>query len=163
MKNILSITVFLFAITYFFSCNKQNPLSPQPVAASSFISFKQDTIPVNLTVTSAQKESIGNLLATSIQGQLPDSFLAQNSLVIRVTGDSARAYASTEIFASYTDTLGNAYANTLNDTINKVTITKLQNTKQGLVQGSFTIRVSNTTKTKTLFLNQGKFSTNFLQ
>jgi hypothetical protein len=161
MKTFFLAFIFLAGIVI--SCSKQNSLTPQPAATSSFISFKQDTIPVNLSITSSQKQSIGSLSVIAIQGQLPDSSVSKNNLVIRVTGDSARAYTNTEIFASYTDSLGNAYASTINDTINKVTFIKLQQTPQGMVQGNFTIRVSNTTKTKTLLLNQGKFSTNFSQ
>ena len=98
---------------------------------------------------------------TTIEGKLPDSILRKNNLIIRVTGDSARAYVNTEIFASYTDSSGNIYANNITDTINKVTITKIEKKKDGSVEGSFTIRVSNFTKTKTLMLKEGKFSTVF--
>jgi AICAR transformylase/IMP cyclohydrolase PurH len=57
--------------------------------------------------------------------------------------------------------LGVSYANTISDTSNKLTVTKLQKTKQGIVEGSFTIRVSNSTKSKTILLANGKFSTSF--
>jgi hypothetical protein len=82
-------------------------------------------------------------------------------LIIRVTGDSARAYSNTEIFVSYTDSLGVAYANTVADTLNKVTITKMEKKKDGLVEGNFTIRVSNNPKTKTYLLKNGRISTVF--
>ena len=98
---------------------------------------------------------------TAIEGKLPDTTIKKNTLIIRVTGDSARAYANAEIFASYTDSLGVTYANVITDTINKVTITKMIKKKDGVVEGSFTIRVSNSTKTKTLLLANGKFSTSF--
>jgi len=163
MKNTTPQFFLLCAVIIFISCKKQDALvaSPAPEIKSSYISFKQDTIPLTLSVTTARKESIGSLFTTTIEGQMPDSNLRKNNLTIRVTGDSARAYLNTEIFASYTDSLGTAYANVINDTINKVTITKLQKIKQGIVEGNFTIRVSNTTKTKTLLLTPGKFSTSF--
>jgi len=135
---------------------------PEPEIKLSYISFKQDTISVTLSVTTARKENVGNLFTTSVEGKLPDSVVRKNNLIIRVTGDSARAYNGTEIFASYTDSLGVTYANVISDTSNKVTITKLQKIKQGIVEGNFTIRVSNSTKTRTLLLTEGKFSTSFL-
>jgi hypothetical protein len=148
----------------FIACSKQDTLEPIPVpeVKTSFISFKQDTIALKLSVTIARKENVGSLYTTAIEGKLPDSILKKNNLIIRVTGDSARTYTSTEIFASYTDSVGVAYATTITDTINKVTITKLEKKKQGAIEGNFTIKVSNSTKTKTLLLKEGKLSTNFL-
>jgi len=37
----------------------------------------------------------------------------------------------------------------------------LQKIKQGIAEGNFTIKVSNSTKTKILLLAEGKFSTSF--
>jgi hypothetical protein len=161
-KTALQFIIFLFVL-FFISCTKEEPLVPlpEPEIRSSYISFKQDTTPVTLSITTARKEYVGSLYATSVEGKLPDSILRKNNLIIRVTGDSARAYTNTEIFASYTDSLGVSYANTISDTANKFTITKLQKIKQGIVEGVFTIRVSNSTKTKTLLLSGGKFSTSF--
>lgn len=165
MKNPAHHYIFLLLVILFVSCGKQDYLSPLPVPEVKIynISFKQDTIPVTLTVTSARKENVGSLFATAIDGKLPDSILHKNSLIIRVTGDSARLYTNTEILASYTDSLGNSFANDIADTANIVRITKIENRKDGIVEGSFTIRVSNSTKTKTLFLNNGKFYTAFLE
>lgn len=165
MKNTRLQFIFLFITILFISCKKEEALVPLPVpeVKLSYISFKQDTIVVNLSVTTARKENVGSLFTTSIEGKLPDSIVRKNNLIIRVTGDSARAYKSTEIFASYTDSLGVTYANSISDTANKVTVTKLQKLKQGIVEGNFTIRVSNTTKTKTLLLTEGKFSTSFFE
>jgi hypothetical protein len=163
MKNTWPQFIFLLITIIFISCKKQDALVPLPVpeVKFSYIRFKQDTIAVNLSVTTARKENVGSLFTTSIEGKLPDSIVRKNNLIIRVTGDSARAYKNTEIFASYTDSLGVTYANSISDTANNVTITKLQRTKQGIVEGNFTIRVSNTTKTKTLLLREGTFSTSF--
>jgi hypothetical protein len=163
MKNNSRRNIFLLALMFFLSCGKQDLLSPIPVEEIkiSFISFKQDTVPVTLTVTSARKENVGSLFATSIDGKFPDSILQMNNLIIRVTGDSARLYNHTEIFASYTDSSGNTFANDVADTINTVRITKMEKRQNGNVEGNFTIRVSNFTKTKTLLLNNGKFSTAF--
>ena len=167
MKLILKIHPFLFVflISLFalIACEKQNDLSPQPIpeTRSFYISFKQDTIPVTLSVTSARREMIGNFLTTAVDGKLPDSVLNKTSLVVRVTGDSTGSYSNTEIFASYTDSSGINYANVVSDTMNVVKITKLEKKKDGIVEGSFTIRVSNSTRTKTLILNNGKFSAVF--
>ena len=163
MKNIFSALLLITLLSVFSYCTKQDPLTviPEPEIKLSYISFKQDTIAVTLPVTTARKENVGSLFTTAIEGKLPDTTIKKNTLIIRVTGDSTRAYTNTEIFASYTDSLGITYANVITDTINKVTVTKMVKKKDGAVEGNFTIRVSNTTKTKTLFLNNGKFSTTF--
>ena len=165
MKNTRLPLIFLVTVIIFISCKKTEALvpQPQPEIKLSYISFKQDTIAVNLSITTARKENVGSLFTTSVEGKLPDSIVRRNNLIIRVTGDSARAYNNNEIFASYTDSLGGTYANTIADTANKVTITKLQKIKLGIVEGNFTIRVSNNTKTKTLLLSGGKFSTSFFE
>lgn len=166
MKNFQFPLFVLLLLSVFFSCTKQEvlePLPPEPEVKSSYISFRQDSIAIMLPVTTARKENVGSLFTTSVEGKLPDSIVRKNNLIIRVTGDSARPYLHTEIFASYTDSAGITYANLISDTANKVAITKLQKIKNGIVEGSFTIRVSNTTKTKTLLLKDGKFSTSFFE
>jgi hypothetical protein len=153
------------AIIIFIACSKQDttePPLPVPEVKTSFISFKQDTVALKLSITTARKENVGSLFTTAIEGKLPDSIVRKNNLIIRVTGDSARLYSNIEILASYTDSTGLTYSNSITDTSNKVTITKLEKKKQGAVEGNFTIKVSNTTKTKTLVLKEGKFLTNFL-
>ncbi len=159
-KNLL----FFCGIIIIFSCNKQENLvaQPVPVITDQFINFKEDTSSIKLTLTTARKESIGNFLTTAIEGKLPDSIIRKNNLIIRVTGDSARVYNNTEIFVSYTDSLGATYSNALSDTINKVKLTKLEKKKGGLVTGDFTIRVSNSTKTKTFLLSNGTLFSSFL-
>nr|HNH22026.1 hypothetical protein [Ferruginibacter sp.] len=111
--------------------------------------------------TAARAESIGSVSATAIEGKLPDSVTRKNNIIIRVTGDSARAYSKTEVLVNYTDSTGTTYASNSADTINKVILTRVEKKKNGLVEGSFTIRVSNSTKTKTLLLSNGKISTAF--
>lgn len=163
MKNIFSALLLITLLLVFSYCTKQDALTaiPEPEIKLSYISFKQDTIAVTLPVTTARRENVGSLFTTAIEGKLPDTTIKKNTLIIRVTGDSARAYTNAEIFASYTDSLGITYANSITDTINKVTITKMVKKKDGAVEGSFTIRVSNNTKTKTCLLKEGKFSTSF--
>ncbi len=150
--------LFLFTILILTSCEKQDALTPQPEPAVTdfYISFQQDTIPVKLSITSGRRETINQLLTTAIDGKLPDSISNKTSLVIRVTGDSARTYTGAQILASYTDSSGNTYSNTATDTINVVKLTKLEKKRDGNIEGSFTIRVSNFTKTKTLILANGK-------
>lgn len=155
----------VFALLVFIACEKQDPITPLPVPVVKefYISFKQDTVPVKLPVTSARQESIGTLLTTAVDGKLPDSLVNKTSLIIRVTGDSARTYLHTEILASYTDSAGNTYANNTADTMNVVKLTKMEKKRDGILEGSFTIRVSNFTKTKTFILNNGKIYSVFAE
>jgi hypothetical protein len=163
LKNHFSIFLLCTIVTILMCCSKQDTLiSPQQTPLQQlYISFKQDTLPLTLSVTTARKENVGTLINTALEGKFPDSTIRKINLIIRVIGDSERAYSNFEILAGYTDSLGVMYANTITDTINKVRITKMEKKKNGVVEGSFTIRVSNSTKTKTYLLNEGKFSSTF--
>jgi hypothetical protein len=163
MKNLFSAIFFVIVITGLAYCSKKDKLPPkeETIPPISTISFKQDTVPVILSITAARKEKVGSLNVTAVEGKLPDSIVRKNNLIIRLFGDSARAYNNTEILVSYTDSLGMAYTNVITDTLNKVSISKMEKKKDGLVEGNFTIRVSNSTKTKTFLLTTGKISTAF--
>lgn len=164
LKNLFTIPLIALVAVVFMYCSKQEALTAieePPAIKPLSISFKQDTLPVTLSVTTARKEKIGSLFTTAIEAKYPDSTIRKTNLIIRVTGDSARAYSNTEILAAYTDSLGVMYSNTISDTFNKVTITKMEKKKDGAVQGSFTIRVSNSTKTKTYLLKEGIISSTF--
>jgi len=163
MKKITRPVGLWFLLAFIISCEKQASLSPiiTEEPRLCFVNFIEDSLPVKLSVTTAREEHIGNLFTTVIEGKLPDSMSRRNSLIIRVTGDSARTYTRAEILAGYTDSAGNSYANISADTLNKVTITRIEKKKDGSIEGSFTIRVSNSTRSKTLILKDGKFSTVF--
>ena len=162
-RRILLIASALFCIHLFDSCSKEDALSPviNETPKPLSISFQEDSIAIYLPITAARAESIGSVSATDIEGKLPDSVTRKNNIIIRVTGDSARVYSKTEVLVNYTDSTGTTYASNSADTINKVILTRVEKKKNGLVEGSFTIRVSNSTKTKTLLLSNGKISTAF--
>lgn len=164
IKNFGPLLISILSIIIFISCTKQKITAslPEPEVKLSYISFKQDTIPVKLSITTARKENVGSLFTTAVEGKLHDTILQKNNVIIRVTGDSARIYTNTEIFASYTDSLGITYANTIGDTFNKFTITKFEHKNGGFVEGSFTIRVRNNTTTKVVLLTEGIFFTTLL-
>ena len=163
MKNYLHRYAFLLAFIAFLACEKQDPLVPIPVPKASYISFSRDTLAVRLTVTSTRKENVGNLFAVAIDGKMSDSIINRSSLIIRLAGDSTGLYNHQQIFASYTDSLGNSFSTEVADTINTVRITKIEKIQNGNVDGDFTIRVSNFTKSKILILGNGKISTLFSQ
>ncbi len=165
LKNCFSLLLLFSVSIGFMYCSKQEalvPIAEPPLPQVLAISFRQDTLPVSLAVTTARKENVGTLFTTAIEAKFPDSAVRKNNLIIRVTGDSARLYSPTEIFATYTDSSGAMFSTTITDTANKITLTKLQKKKGGFVEGSFTIRVSNSTKTKTYLLKEGKISSSFL-
>lgn len=163
MKKHFLLIIFCLPAAFIISCEKQDSLSPITIEQPKllFVNFIEDSVAIKLPVTAAREERIGNIFVTAIEGRLPDSVSGKNSLIIRVTGDSARTYLTTEILANYTDSLGNSFANNTTDTLNKVTLTKMEKKKDGSVEGNFTIRVSNSTKTKMIILKDGKFSTVF--
>lgn len=164
LKNLFSVPLIFLIAAGCMYCSKQDALTPieeTPAPAPSAISFKQDTLPVTLSLTTVRKENVGSYKTTAIEGKFPDSTVRKNNLIIRVTGDSARAYSNTEILATYTDSTGTMFSNTVSDTVNKVTITKMEKKKNGLVEGSFTIKVSNSTKTKSYLLKEGTIYSTF--
>ncbi len=164
LKNLFSIPFIIVAALSLMYCSKQQALvavEAPPVLVSQAISFKQDTLPVSLSVTTARKENVGTYKTTAVEAKYPDSTIRKNSLIIRVTGDSASAYSNTEILATYIDSAGVMFSNIITDTVNKIILTKLEKKKNGLVQGSFTIKVSNSTKTKTYLLKEGIISSTF--
>lgn len=165
LKNLFSIPFIIVVSAVLMHCSKQGaavpietpPPPPQPLA----ITFKQDSVFINLSITSCRKENVGTFKTTAIEAKYPDTTVRKNNLIIRITGDSARSYSNTEILATYTDSLGVMFSNTIADTSNKVNITKLEKKKNGLVAGSFTLKVSNSTKTKTYLLKDGTISSTF--
>ena len=164
LKNLFTIPVILLTAVAFMYCSKNDTLTAieePPLSKDFSISFKQDTLPVTLSVTASRREKIGSISAIAVEAKYPDSTVRKTNLIIRVTGDSARNYSHTEILAAYTDSLGVMYSNSVSDTINKVSITKMEKKKDGLVEGSFTIRVSNSTKTKTYLLKDGTIYSTF--
>ncbi|MEP7254963.1 MAG: hypothetical protein ABI666_04260, partial [Ferruginibacter sp.] len=94
MKKNLQLIGFCILTAFIISCDKQDSLSPKTIeqTKSPFVNFIKDTVPVKLSITSARKESIGTVFTTTIEGKMPDSILRKNNLIIRVTGNSARAY-----------------------------------------------------------------------
>lgn len=165
MNKLFSAAAAFLLAAFINSCAKEDVLSPivkeDPKLLS--INFSEDSVFVNLTVTSARQERIGTISTTAMEGKMPDSLSKRYSLIIRVTGDGARSYTRSEVLATYTDSLGATYSNSTSDTLNKVTLTNVEKKKNGAVVGSFTIRVSNSTKTRSLILNEGKISTAFIE
>lgn len=164
IKNFGLLFISILLTIVFVACTKQkiDASLPKQEIKLSHISFKQDTTLVKLSITTARKENVGSLFTTAVEGKLHDTSLQKNNLIIRVTGDSERTYTNTEIFASYTDSLGITYANTVGDTFNKLTITKFEHKNGGFVEGSFTIRVRNNTTAKVVLLTEGIFFTTLL-
>jgi hypothetical protein len=163
LKSIKGCFIFISLIVcfIFLSCNKQNDFVAPIIPIDPYISLKQDTTAIKFNVTTARKEAIGSISTTTIQGKFADSNTRKNNIVIRVTGDSTKTYSRAEIFATYTDSLGDSFSSSTTDSTNRFTLTTCEKKKNGLVQGNFTIRVSNITKTKILILKEGKFSVSF--
>jgi predicted flavoprotein YhiN len=163
LKNVAYTILVSFILLH---CSKQQGITPietPPAPLSTFISFMQDTVPIKLLLTTTRKENIGNYKTTAVAAKNPDSARLKNSLIIRFTGDSARVYTNTEILATYVDSTGEMFSNTIADTTNKLIISNLEKKKIGIVTGNFTIKVSNNTGTKTYFLKAGIISSYFAE
>ncbi len=144
------------------ACNKSDAVALPPVEPPVItgMQFRQDTSPIAFPVTNGRRESIGTLRSTTIYGEYPDTITKPNRITLRIIGDSARTYRSSEIIASYTDSAGTSFSS-IAATTDSVSITQLQKSNNGLVKGLFFITVYNTTRTKSLVLRQGSFTTRF--
>jgi hypothetical protein len=153
---------FLFSVScacLFIACSKDNPTKTPAVAYG--ISFRADTMLIKLPVVTARVESIGGLSAVTIEGKSPDTASKKHSIVLRLLGDTARAYSNTDVLIAYKDAAGDSYSGVSGDTLSKVIVTKMQRKQKGIVEGSFELLVKNNQKATTIRLSAGKFTVLF--
>lgn len=152
MKNqtlLTSISLILCAILW--ACSKSS--TPNIAPTSSFSFSANDsliTYPVNLVYI----QEVLNTHTTLISGQYQDTSSKKGSLSFRLLGDTTGRYQGDSLLVTYTDGKGNLYYNTKDNT-NYVQIDKFPKTYNGVVNGSFTVRVSN--NSGSILFSNGRF------
>jgi hypothetical protein len=103
------------------------------MAGDSSISY-----PVNLVYI----QNVTNTHTTRISGQYQDTSSKKGSLSFRLIGDTTGRYGGDSLFVTYTDGKGGVYYNT-GDPSNYLQVDKFPKTYNGVVTGSFAVKVSN--------------------
>jgi hypothetical protein len=144
MKNaclLRSVIVLSFALP---ACRKGNDAGLH-IAPTSSISFSTgDSIiqyPVNLVFI----QDVYNTHTTLISGQYPDSALKKGSLSLRLLGDTTGKYMGDSLLVTYVDGAGKTYYIT-KDSTNFVQVDKYPKSYNGVVTGSFALKVSDGSK-----------------
>lgn len=137
----------------FVACKKSdgNSLSNP---ASSFVFSANDTVisfPVNLAYT----QDVYNVHTTLISGQYKDTSSNTGNISFRLIGDTTGRYRGDSLFVTYTNAAGNIYYNT-SDSTNYVQINKYEKRYNGIVSGSFYLKVANASGS--IQFSQGSFT-----
>lgn len=143
MKNRLSLTslLLLFYVLFTLACSKSSSSNPIVAPTSSFTFSAGDSLisyPVNLVYI----QDVTSTHTTLISGQYPDTSAKKGSLSFRLIGDTTGRYRADSLLVTYTDGKGNIYYNT-NDNTNYVQVDKFPKTYNGVVNGNFNVKVSN--------------------
>jgi hypothetical protein len=142
MKNrpLLISLLFLFYVVFTLACSKSRS-NPVIAPTSSFTFSAGDSLisyPVNLVYI----QDVTSTHTILISGQYPDSSAKKGSISFRLIGDTTGRYRADSLFVTYTDGKGNVYYNT-SDSANYVEVDKFTKAYNGVVNGSFNIKVSN--------------------
>jgi hypothetical protein len=136
------------------ACNKSSHNLP-PLTPSSSLSFKAGdsllTYPVNLVYI----QDVDSIHTTLISGEYQDTASKKGSLSLRLIGDTTGRFKGSVLLVTYTDGNGKLYYNT-SDTTNYVQVDKFPKTYNGVVVGSFSMRVSG--DAGSLLFSNGSFS-----
>jgi hypothetical protein len=143
MKNALLLVSFsiLCGILFLSACKKSGSGNPvvQPTSSFHFVAGDSSiSYPVNLVYI----QDVTNTHTTRISGQYQDTSSQKGSLSFRLIGDTAGRYGGDSLFVTYTDGKGGVYYNT-GDVSNYVQVDKFAKTYNGVVTGSFGVKVSN--------------------
>jgi hypothetical protein len=123
------------------ACSKSNSKNPVIAPTSSFTFSTGDSLisyPVNLVYI----QDVTSTHTTLISGQYPDTASKKGSISFRLIGDTTGRYRADSLLVTYTDGKGNVFYNT-SDSTNYVQVDKFPKTYNGVVNGSFHLKVSN--------------------
>jgi hypothetical protein len=140
MKNTPLLLSILSLCCVLIACNKGG--GGPPTGPSSSFSFSvNDTLmsyPVNLAYT----QEVYDVHTTLISGQYQDTSSKKGSISFRLIGDTTGRYQGDSLLVTYTNASGNIYYNT-SDSTNIVIVNKFEKKYNGIVSGSFNLKVAN--------------------
>ena len=142
MKNApLLISIILMCLCgILFACSKSSSGNPVVQPTSSFTFAAGDSLisyPVNLVYI----QDVTSTRTTLVSGQYQDTSSKKGSISFRLIGDTTGRYRGDSLLVTYTDGKGSIFYNT-NDSTNFVQVDKFPKTYNGVVSGSFSVKVS---------------------
>jgi hypothetical protein len=141
MKNATQLTSLLLLCGILYACKKSGDGSPVVNPSSSFTFTAGDSLisyPVNLVYI----QDVTITQTTLISGQYQDTSSKKGSLSFRLIGDTTGRYRGDSLLVTYTDGTGSIFYNT-GDSTNYVQVDKFPKTYNGVVSGSFNVKVAN--------------------
>jgi hypothetical protein len=141
MKNLHLLISLSLLCGVLYACSKSSGGNPivQPTSSFHFIAGDSSlSYPVNLVYI----QDVTNTHTTRISGQFQDTSSKKGSLSFRLIGDTTGRYGGDSLLVTYTDGKGSVYYNTA-DASNYVQVDKFPKIYNGVVTGSFGVKVSN--------------------
>lgn len=153
MKSTPLLLSILSLVGALIGCTKHdgNALSTPP---SSFIFSANDSV-ISFPVNLAYIQDVYDVHTTLISGQYKDTSSKQGSISFRLIGDTTGRYRGDSLLVTYISAAGNIYYNT-NDSNNYVLVNKFEKKYNGVVSGSFYLKV--TGPAGNIQFSQGNFS-----
>ena len=140
MKNAPLLLSILILCGILFACKKSSGGNPivQPKSSFSFLAGDSSiSYPINLVYI----QDVTTTHTTLISGQYQDTSSKKGSLSFRLLGDTTGRYRGDSLLVTYTDGKGSVYYNT-GDSTNYVQVDKFPKTYNGVVTGSFNVKVA---------------------
>lgn len=109
------------------------------------------SFPVNL----AYIQDVYDVHTILISGQYQDTSTQKGNISFRLIGDTTGRYRGDSLLVTYTNAAGNIYYNT-SDSANFVLVNKFEKKYNGIVSGSFSLKVSNSSGS--IQFSQGSFT-----
>jgi hypothetical protein len=141
MKNAFLLGSVLLLSYFFFACKKSDN-GDLHIPPTSSITFSAGDSLIRYPINLVYIQDVYNTHTTLISGQYPDTSSKKGSISLRLLGDTTGRYAGDSLLVTYVDGAGNVYYNT-HDSTNFVQVDKYPKTYNGVVTGSFKIKVAN--------------------
>ena len=153
MKNILLLISTALLCVAVSSC-KKNSTRGAVVPLTSFTFYSGDSL-INYPIVQAAIQDVYTTHTTLITGEYTDTSAQKGNISIRLVGDTTGRYRGDSLFVTYTNALGKVYSKA-NDTTSFVLVDKFIKSSNGMVSGSFSLKVFS--GSDSLSITQGTFS-----
>jgi hypothetical protein len=153
MKNSPLLLSILCVSAVLFACKKSDGnVSAAP--SSSFVFSANDSI-ISFPVNLAYIQDVYDVHTTLISGQYKDTSTKKGNISFRLIGDTTGRYQGDSLLVTYTNAAGAIYYNT-GDSTNFVLVNRFEKKYNGIVSGSFNLKVSNSSGS--IQFSQGSFT-----
>ncbi|HWK02542.1 MAG TPA: hypothetical protein VNS58_02860 [Puia sp.] len=153
MKNTLLLLSILCLFSVLSACKKSGgDGSSSP--SSSFVFSANDSM-ISFPVNLAYLQDVYDVHTTLISGQYKDTSTRKGNISFRLIGDTTGRYQGDSLLVTYTNAAGDIYYNT-GDSTNFVLVNRFEKKYNGIVSGSFNLKVSNSSGS--IQFSQGSFT-----